>query len=89
MAGTVGVEEIKGGRLGLDFFFAGGQEPQPTIIQGLMGPGAPKGLKFRAVDQFVMNVPSAREDFPGMAKAMLSRVAETTKAAGPLSNSES
>ncbi len=98
-AGAQGIEEIKGGRQGLDFFFAGGQEPGPTIIQGLMGTAAPagggkgegarenrksfqKGLKFRAVDQFIMSVPAAREDFLPVAKVMLTRLAELKKAAG-------
>ncbi len=92
MAGALGVVEVKGGRKGLDFFFAGGQEPHPTIIQGLMGPspangGNPgqsgasgglniRGLKFRAVDQFIMSVPADREDFLGVAAAVLTRVAE-------------
>lgn len=96
MAGAVGIEEIKGGRLGLDFFFAGGQEPETSIIQGLMGTGTPlvggktssgeapkgiqrpfhKGLKFKAVDQFIMSVPCAREDYIPVAAVMLRRVAE-------------
>jgi hypothetical protein len=103
-AGAVGIEEIKGGRHGLDFFFAGGQEPDPAIIQGLMGTSVPvrtagsdgsggtsqgsgttqksfqKGLKFRAVDQFIMSVPAAREDFLSVSAAMLRRVSELKKA---------
>ena len=95
MAGALGIVEIKASRTGLDFFFAGGQEPDPVIIQGLMGAGTPtagetgaaskvfhKGLKFRAVDQFIMSVPAAREDFPVMASVMLTRLAELKKAAG-------
>jgi transcription-repair coupling factor (superfamily II helicase) len=75
MAGGLGIEEIKGGRQGLDFFFAGGQEPPPTIIQGLMESG-PKGLQFKAVDQFIMKVPAARQDHLVVASVMLERLAE-------------
>ncbi len=74
-AGAQGIEEIKGGRLGLEFFFAGGQEPPPTIIQGLMESG-PKGLQFKAVDQFIMKVPASREDHLVVASVMLDRLAE-------------
>jgi transcription-repair coupling factor (superfamily II helicase) len=98
VAGAVGIEEIKANRKGLDFFFAGGQEPQPSIIQGLMGTGTPladgksgrdggapkefhKGLTFRAVDQFIMSVPAAREDFLKVAAVMLNRVAELKNSA--------
>ena len=75
MAGGLGIEEIKGGRQGLDFFFAGGQEPPPTIIQGLMESG-PKGLQFKAIDQFIMKVPAARQDHLVVASVMLERLAE-------------
>ncbi len=75
LAGIQGIEEILGTRQGLDFFFAGGQEPVPLIIQGLMGSG-PKGLQFKAIDQFVMKVPAAREDFLVVASVMLERLAE-------------
>ena len=94
MAGAAGIEEIKTTRQGLDFFFAGGQQPRSSIIQGLMGTSAPlregkaagtgefhKGLKFRAVDQFIMSVPAAREDSLPVARAMLGRLAELQKAA--------
>jgi transcription-repair coupling factor (superfamily II helicase) len=74
-AGARGIEEIKLGRNSLDFFFAGGQEPPPPIIQGLMATG-PKGLQFKAVDQFIMRVPVAREEGLAMASAMLVRLAE-------------
>ena len=74
-AGVLGIDEIVGGRLGLDFFFAGGQEPPPTIIQGLMETG-PKGLQFKAIDQFIMKVPAAREEHLVMASVMLERLAE-------------
>jgi transcription-repair coupling factor (superfamily II helicase) len=75
MAGAQGIEEIKGGRQGLDFFFAGGQEPPPPIIQGLMESG-PRGLQFKAVDQFIMKVPAAREEHLVVASVMLERLAE-------------
>ncbi len=75
MAGALGIEEIIGTRQGLDFFFAGGQEPQPIIIQGLMATG-PKGLQFKAVDQFIMKVPATREDFLVVASVMLEKLAE-------------
>jgi transcription-repair coupling factor (superfamily II helicase) len=75
LAGAQGIEEISGTRQGLDFFFAGGLEPQPLIIQGLMDSG-PKGLQFKAIDQFIMKVPAAREDFLVVASVMLERLAE-------------
>jgi transcription-repair coupling factor (superfamily II helicase) len=75
LAGPLGIEEIKGGRQGLDFFFAGGQEPPATIIQGLMESG-PKGLQFKAVDQFIMKVPAIREEHLIVASVMLERLAE-------------
>jgi len=74
-AGAQGIDEIKGGRQGLDFFFAGGQEPPPHIIQGLMETG-PRGLQFKAVDQFIMKVPAAREEHLVVASVMLERLAE-------------
>jgi len=75
MAGALGIEEIKGSRQGVDFFFAGGQEPPPTIIQGLMESG-PKGLQFKAVDQFIMKVPATREEHLVVASVMLERLSE-------------
>ena len=75
LAGPLGIEEIKCGRLGLDFFFAGGHEPPPPIIQGLMESG-PRGLQFKAVDQFIMKVPAAREEHLVVASVMLERLAE-------------
>ena len=65
LAARNGVEEIRAGRQGLNIFFAGGREPSPPIIRGLMGTG-PKGLQFKAVDQFVMKVP-VQSDQPGAA----------------------
>ncbi len=75
MAGKAGIEEIRAVRTGVDFFFAGGHEPPATIIQGLMESG-PRGLQFKAVDQFILKVPAAREDHLGVATAMLGRVLE-------------
>ncbi|MCB1183779.1 transcription-repair coupling factor [bacterium] len=74
-AGALGIDEIKGGRQGLDFFFAGGQEPPAPIIQGLLETG-PKGLQFKAVEQFIMKVPAAREEQLVVASVMLDRLAE-------------
>ncbi len=74
-AGALGIDEIVGGRLGLDFFFAGGQEPSPPIIQGLLATG-PHGLQFKAVEQFIMKVPAAREEQLVVASVMLDRLAE-------------
>jgi len=74
-AGALGIDEIKGNRQGLDFFFAGGQEPSPLIIQGLLDSG-PEGLQFKAVEQFIMKVPAAREDHLVVASVMLDRLAE-------------
>ncbi len=74
-AGQLGIDEIRGSRLGLDFFFAGGQEPSPPIIQGLLATG-PKGLQFKAVEQFIMKVPAAREEQLVVASVMLDRLAE-------------
>jgi transcription-repair coupling factor (superfamily II helicase) len=75
MAGALGIVEIKGGRHSVDFFFAGGLEPSPTIIQGLMESG-PKGLQFKAVDQFIMKVPAIREEHLIVASVLLGRLAE-------------
>ena len=77
MAGRLGIEEIRGGRKSLDLFFAGGHEPQPVIIQGLMESGVP-GLQFKAVDQFVVKVPAERAEHLGMATAVLARLSELT-----------
>ena len=79
-AGRLGIVEVRGGRQGCDFFFAGGREPGPPIIQGLMASG-PKGLQFKsglqfqAADQFVMKVPAPREEHLAVADAMLERLA--------------
>ncbi len=60
LAGRCGVAEVRAGRKGVDLFFSGGREPPPPIIRGLMAEG-PKGLSFKAVDQFVTRVPAPRE----------------------------
>jgi len=73
LAGRCGIQEITATRQGLDFFFAGGQEPAPHIIQGLMATG-PKGLKFKAVDQFIMKVPADRQEYLVVAVVMLERL---------------
>ena len=73
-AGKLGIVEVRGGRQGCDFFFAGGREPAPPIIQGLMASG-PKGLQFKAVDQFIMKVPAHREEHLAVAEAVTDRLA--------------
>ncbi len=73
LAGRSGIQEIQATRQGLDFFFAGGQEPAPSIIQGLMAKG-PRGLKFKAVDQFIMKVPAERREHLAAAAVMLERL---------------
>ncbi len=73
LAGRNGIEEIKAGRQGLDFFFAGGQEPSPTIIRGLMEAG-PSGLQFKAVDQFVMRIPARREQMKTVSSVILTKL---------------
>ncbi len=73
LAGRVGIEEIRATRTGLDLFFAGGHEPPPVIIQGLIESG-PRGLQFKAVDQFILKVPATREDHLVVASVMLERL---------------
>ncbi len=73
LAGQNGVEELRAGRKGIDVFFAGGQEPSPTIIRGLMAV-APPGLQFKAVDQFSMSVPVAREQHLAAATVILEKL---------------
>jgi transcription-repair coupling factor (superfamily II helicase) len=68
LAGRNGVEEIRAGRRALDLFFASAREPSPTIIRGLMAMG-PQGLEFKAVDQFIMRIPVAREQRIAAARA--------------------
>ncbi len=58
LAGRNGVDEVRAVRQGVDLFFAGGQEPTPPIIRGLLA-AAPPGLQFKAVDQFSVRVPTA------------------------------
>ncbi len=74
-AGSMGIDEIRGLRDRVDFFFAGEKAPKPHIIQGLMESG-PKGLKFDAVDQLIMKVPASRESQLAVASAMLGRLDE-------------
>jgi transcription-repair coupling factor (superfamily II helicase) len=73
LAVRCGVEEVRAGRAGLSLFFAGGREPSPFIIHGLMGTG-PTGLTFKAVDQLEMKVPVAREDAAAAAFSVLDLV---------------
>ncbi len=70
LAAACGVEEVRAERGGIALFFAGGREPSSAIIRGLMGTG-PKGLMFKAADQFVMKVPAAREQVLAAAHAVL------------------
>jgi len=74
-AGLMGIEEIRGLRDRLDFFFAGEKAPKPHIIQGLMESG-PAGLRFDAVEQLIMKVPASRESQLSVASAMLGRLDE-------------
>ncbi len=73
LAGRAGIEEVRATRTGLDFFFAGGHEPPPAIIQGLMESG-PRGLQFKAVDQFILKMPASREEHLAAASVMLERL---------------
>jgi len=73
LAGRSGVEEIRSTRQGLDFFFASDQTPSRHIIEGLMENG-PRGLQFKAIDQFVMKIPVAREDVLAAGTAVLRRL---------------
>jgi len=86
LAARNGVEEVRAGRAGLSFFFAGGREPSPTIIRGLMGTG-PKGLQFKAVDQFVMKVPVDRDQLGAAAFSVLDLVDRLRSEAGAPSSS--
>jgi transcription-repair coupling factor (superfamily II helicase) len=61
LASRNGICEIRALSQGLDLFFAGGQEPGPPIIRGLMASPL-EGLQFKAVDQFSMRVPAARHE---------------------------
>jgi transcription-repair coupling factor (superfamily II helicase) len=65
-----GIEEIRVGRKGLDFFFTSEQSPSAPIIRGLMEAG-PRGLQFKAVDQFIMRIPAAREQALAVAVSSL------------------
>lgn len=57
LASRAGVEEVRASRKGVDLFFAGGQEPTPPIIRGLMASPV-QGLQFKAIDQFSMHMPA-------------------------------
>lgn len=60
LASRNGVEEVRASRKGIDVFFAGGHEPTPPIIRGLMASPL-QGLQFKAVDQFSMHLPTPRD----------------------------
>jgi transcription-repair coupling factor (superfamily II helicase) len=60
LASGQGIEEIRLGRRGLDFFFASEQALPPTILRRLVERGPP-GLAFKAVDQLIMRVPVSRD----------------------------
>jgi transcription-repair coupling factor (superfamily II helicase) len=81
LAGRNGIEEVRVGRRTVDFFFAGGREPAADIIRGLMESGA-RGLKFKAVDQFVMQVPAGRESFLSAASVTLEQL-DDLRRSGP------
>jgi hypothetical protein len=69
------VTEVRAQRAGLDLFFAGGHEPTPPIIRGLMAT-ALQGLRFRASEQFSMHVPAAREQHLAAAATVLETLEE-------------
>jgi transcription-repair coupling factor (superfamily II helicase) len=73
LAGRNGIEEVRAGRKSVDFFFSRGREPSQDIIRGLMEAG-PRGLRFKAVDQFVMQAPATREQALSAAHVMLERL---------------
>jgi len=70
-----GVEELRASRAGLDLFFAGGREPTPAIIRGLVAKEA-AGLRFRAADQFSLHVPAVREQHLAAAATILETLEE-------------
>jgi transcription-repair coupling factor (superfamily II helicase) len=70
LAAHNGIEEVRAGRKGLSLFFAGGREPSAAIIRGLMGTG-PKGLQFKAVEQFVIQIPASRDQLGAAAFTVL------------------
>ena len=75
LASRNGVAEIRAARQGLDLFFAGGQEPSPPILRGLMA-SALQGLQFRAVDTFSMRVPAAKDQHLAAAANVLEKLEE-------------
>ena len=81
LAAQNGVEEVRAGRKGLSLFFAGGREPSAHIIRGLMGTG-PKGLQFKAVDQFVIQIPAGRDQLGAAAFTVLDLLDRLRTASG-------
>ena len=75
LASRNGVAEIRAARQGLDLLFAGGQEPSPPILRGLMA-SALQGLQFRAVDTFSMRVPAAKDQHLAAAANVLEKLEE-------------
>ncbi len=73
LASRNGVSEVRATRDALDLFFAGGQEPSPTIIRGLMASSL-QGLQFKAIDQFSMRVPAARVQHLAAATSVLEKL---------------
>jgi transcription-repair coupling factor (superfamily II helicase) len=74
LAGRHGIEEVRVGRHGVDLFFAGGREPTPHIIRGLME-GCPYALRFKSSAQFVIQVPAARDQAAAAAVVALEHIA--------------
>jgi transcription-repair coupling factor (superfamily II helicase) len=70
LASRNGVEEVRASRRSIDLFFAGGQEPEPPIIRGLMASSL-EGLQFKAVDQFSMHLPTPRDQHVAAAANVL------------------
>jgi len=75
LASMCGVEEVRASQKGLSLFFAGGQEPSPPIIRGLMASSL-QGLQFKAVDQFSMFVPAVRDQQLAAAVTILEKLEE-------------
>jgi transcription-repair coupling factor (superfamily II helicase) len=73
LASRSGVSEVRAGRHGVDLFFAGGQEPSPTIIRGLMASSL-QGMQFKASEQFSMRVPAARAEYLAAAANVLEKL---------------
>jgi len=75
LASRNGVEEVRAGRKGVDLFFAGGHEPAPPIIRGLMASSL-QGLQFKASEAFSVHVPAAREQQMAAALNLLDKLEE-------------